>query len=150
MVPVESRNSPKASRPWDRRNMSRPATDTLSPVSIPGSSAPYLARSSCSVVVVSNRYGTSGIRAIGLAAGAGVALVDNAKSVEGQPGFVVVDAVGERRDQPGQTAGGDHRRLAQLLLEAGAQPVDLGREAVHGARLHALDGVLADDLARFD
>ena len=40
----------------------------------------------------------------------------------------------------GQAAGGDDRALAQLVLDAVAQAVDLGGEAVDRAGLDRLDG----------
>ena len=55
--PVESCRTPKASLPWSRRSMSRPAIVTSTPVSAPSSSPPYSSCRAAAVVVGSKRYG---------------------------------------------------------------------------------------------
>ncbi len=59
MRPDESASVPKATLPWSRRSMSRPATDAVSPVSMPGASSSHRWWRSAAVSVRSNRYGTS-------------------------------------------------------------------------------------------
>src|SRR4051794_783047 len=79
-----------------------------------------------------------------------VLLVDEAEAVEREPGLAALDVLRQRRDQPGQPAGRDDRALAELVLDALAQAIDLRGEAVDGARLDALDRALAQHAAGLD
>ena len=53
--PEESASVPKATLPWSRRSMSRPATDATSPVSTPGGRSAHRSWSPAAVVSRSNR-----------------------------------------------------------------------------------------------
>src|SRR5206468_10485599 len=71
-----------------------------------------------------------------------VLLEDEPQAVQRQPGLVVLDALGEAGEQAAQSAGGDHRRLAQLLFESLAETVNEDGGAEDDARLHGLGGGL--------
>ena len=82
------------------------------------------------------------------AAALAVPLEDDPQAAQGQPRLVVLDRPGERDDQLGQAAGGDHRALPELVLEPVDERVDLPAEPVDRARLDRLDRRLADHVLR--
>ena len=69
-----------------------------------------------------------------------IPFVNDTQSVEGEPRLDVLDVLGVGGDEPGQPAGGDHGRLAELVEDARDDAVDLRGEAVEHAGLDRLDG----------
>src|SRR5204862_282380 len=76
-----------------------------------------------------------------------VLLEDEPQAVQGKPGLVVLDALGEAREQAAEPAGGDHRRLTELLLEPLAQSVNENGGAEDHAGLNGVAGGLPDHTA---
>ena len=136
---------PKASLPWTRRSIRRPATVTVRSVSVPGLEVGELRRRGRRRER-RPRSGTGSSRS----SHTPVLLEDEAQAVEREPRLVLGDGPRVRRDDRGQPAGGDDRGLADLVDHAVGDAVDLGGEAVERAGLDRLDGVLADDVAGLD
>src|SRR5262245_18640405 len=64
-----------------------------------------------------------------------VAFVDDAETLQREPRLVVLDGLGVRHDQLGETAGGDDRGGTELRFEAVHDRVDLSAVSVDRTRL---------------
>src|SRR5438445_10210802 len=125
MRPVPSCNVPNASFPCTRRSMSRPATVTMSPVSVPGGSSGYFVWMSPVEAVGSKRYGGTMLMSTVLSQARSLVLLeDEAEALQGEPRLHVLDGLGERRHELGEVAGADDLGIADLAADAIDDTVD--------------------------